>query len=692
MPALSHQPRKLISYSHPYRLRQICFSIMHMPSFPSLRLSTIALCLCATLYPEQSTAQQKNNVIIFVADGLRRGSVNAEDMPTFLKLRTSGVDFRNSHSVFPTFTTANASVIGTGHGLGDTGDYSNSIYPGAWLSKPDVTAAAGSIAPFLENDQVLANMNSLFGGNYLGERTLLSVAREKGFNVASVGKLGPTAIQQNDAVAWDQYGFLSSNGAIIIDDSTGDSAGLPLPTEIFDALQKADLPQDSPLRSNGFPDSSIWNSGFNGDAVTPGTIAENRVQQQWFTDVTTKVLLPKFAADKKPFVLLFWSRDPDGTQHNQGDSLQRLEPGINGDTSRRGLQNADRCLKQLLDWLDAHPAVKAHTDVLVTSDHGFATISRREIASDGTLTSEPSAALDYELSGKEKAEPKGTLPTGFLAVDLGIRAHLRVFDPAVRATTGSSAYAELVLGGEKSQHSSGGSALLGETVKRVDGSDARLIVVANGGSDLLYVPSKSADIVRGTIGTLAQLDYVGGIFVDNAFCPAASDCPGALPMSAIGLVGSSHVPRPAIVVTYKVFYKTPGDLQSAAQISDTTLQEGQGMHGGFGRDQTFNNMAAIGPDFKSNFIDEAPMGNIDIAPTLAKILGIEMPSVGSLRGRVLQEALTSGESAKAGEVKTLVSAPTQNGMRTVLEYQEAQGVRYYDRACLIAKDATQRCQ
>jgi hypothetical protein len=654
-------------------------------------LCLLASALYAPLSPQPSPAQQKNNVIIFVADGLRRGSINAEDMPTFLKLRTTGIDFRNSHSVFPTFTTANASAIATGHGLGDTGDYSNTIYPGAWLSKPDPIATIGSITPFLENDQILANMNSLFAGNYLGERTLLSIAREKGFNVASVGKLGPTAIQQNEAVAWDQLGQIDANGAIIIDDSTGEPTGLPLPPEIFEALQKANLPQDSPLRSNGYPDASIWNSGFAGDAVTPGAIAANLVQQQWFTDVTTKVLLPIFAADKKPFVLLFWSRDPDGTQHNEGDSLQRLDPGINGDTSKRGLQNADRCLKQLLDWLDAHPAVKAHTDVVVTSDHGFATISRREIAGDGVQTSEPSAALDYELNGKEKPEPKGTLPTGFLAVDLGIREHLRVFDPAIRATVGSSAYAELVLGGERSQHPSTGSALLGETVKRVDGSDARIIVAANGGSDLLYVPDKNMDVVRRTIDILTQLDYVGGIFVDDAFCPAANDCPGALPMSAIGLVGSSRVPRPAIAVTFTVFHKVPGDLQSAVQISDTTLQEGQGMHGGFGRDQTFNNMAAIGPDFKSGFVDEMPMGNIDIVPTLAKILGIEMPSVGSLKGRVLKEALTSGGDSKTGGIKTLVSAPTDSGTRTLLEYQETSGVRYYDRACLITKDAPQHC-
>jgi hypothetical protein len=125
------------------------------------------------------------------------------------------------------------------------------------------------------------------------------------------------------------------------------------------------------LRTNGYGDSSAWNNGFTGDAQTPGTQDANRVQGQWFTDVMIKVLLPKFDTEKKPFVLLFWSRDPDGTQHNEGDSLQTLKPGINGDTSKLGLQNADRNLKQLLDWLDANPTIKSNTDVLVASDHGF---------------------------------------------------------------------------------------------------------------------------------------------------------------------------------------------------------------------------------------------------------------------------------------------------------------------------------
>jgi arylsulfatase A-like enzyme len=344
-----------------------------------------------------------------------------------------------------------------------------------------------------------------------------------------------------------------------------------------------------------------------------------------------------------------------------------------------------------LDWLDVHPAIKANTDVVITSDHGFATISRREISSNGAHTAQPSAALDYELSGKEKQQPPGTLPTGFLAVDVAIREHMRLFDPGVRATSGSSVYAELSLGGEKSQHPSTGSALLGEAVKRVDGMDAELIVEANGGSDLIYAPNKNVEVVRETVRVLTQLDYVDGIFVDDKFCPAPSDCPGALPLSAVGLVGHSQVPRPAIVVTYKVFYKTPGDPQSAAMIADTVLQEGQGQHGGFGREQTLNNMAAMGPDFKSGFVDTAPVGNIDLVPTLAHILGIEMPSVGDLKGRVMDEALVGGKASGTPSVKTLVASPDPDGITTVLEYQEHGGVRYYDRACMVQGSAPKSC-
>jgi len=207
------------------------------------------------------------------------------------------------------------------------------------------------------------------------------------------------------------------------------------------------------------------------------------------------------------------------------------------------------------------------------------------------------------------------------------------------------------------------------------------------------VASIDGDIVRVTsYAELAQLDYVGGIFVDDKFCTGAAECPAALPMSSVGLVGSSAVPRPAIVAVFKNFDLTAGDLQSAVQIADGTLQEGQGNHGGFGREQTWNNMAAMGPDFKAGFVDRAPVGNIDIAATLAQIIGVAMPSTGKLTGRVLREAMAGGDAVTEPTHKTMQSQPGPGGVKTVLEYQQFGGVTYLDDACLVGKDAAGRCR
>ena len=64
-------------------------------------------------------------------DGLRALQRDAaRRAPTMAAIRDKGVNFKNPHSLFPTFTTANASAIATGHYLGDTGDFSNTIYVG----------------------------------------------------------------------------------------------------------------------------------------------------------------------------------------------------------------------------------------------------------------------------------------------------------------------------------------------------------------------------------------------------------------------------------------------------------------------------------------------------------------------------------------------------------------------------------
>src|ERR1700674_5215194 len=122
-----------------------------------------------------SQNSRPHNVILFVPDGLRGGIVSPETAPAMAEVRDRGVNFKNSHSLFPTFTTANASAMATGHYLGDTGDFSNTIYTGFPLA-----SAGGSVTPFLETDQVLDEIDDHFAGNYLDEEAVLKAAREAG--------------------------------------------------------------------------------------------------------------------------------------------------------------------------------------------------------------------------------------------------------------------------------------------------------------------------------------------------------------------------------------------------------------------------------------------------------------------------------------------------------------------------------
>ena len=62
------------------------------------------------------------NLILFVPDGLRGRIVTPQTAPAMAEVRDKGVNFKNSHSLFPTFTMANGSAMATGHYLGDTGD------------------------------------------------------------------------------------------------------------------------------------------------------------------------------------------------------------------------------------------------------------------------------------------------------------------------------------------------------------------------------------------------------------------------------------------------------------------------------------------------------------------------------------------------------------------------------------------
>jgi hypothetical protein len=161
--------------------------------------------------------------------------------------------------------------------------------------------------------------------------------------------------------------------------------------------------------------------------------------------------------------------------------------------------------------------------------------------------------------------------------------------------------------------------------------------------------------------------------------------PGALPMSALNLIGSAKTPVPSIYVSFRSF---AGDcenkLQCAVGVHDTSLGTGQGSHGSLSRAETRNFMAAVGPSFKSGFADPAPISNADITPTLAHVAGITLAPKGKLTGRVISEALAGGGEVKPTQ-RTLQSTPAANGMRTILNLQEVGDTRYFDAAGFAGK-------
>jgi hypothetical protein len=76
-------------------------------------------------------------------------------------------------------------------------------------------------------------------------------------------------------------------------------------------------------------------------------------------------------------------------------------------------------------------------------------------------------------------------------------------------------------------------------------------------------------------------------------------------------------------------------------ISYASSVNRRGDHGSFSRTDTHISMMAHGPDFKSGLYDTLPTANVDIAPTVARILILNMRSA---QGRVLEEALKGGPS------------------------------------------------
>ena len=106
-------------------------------------------------------------------------------------------------------------------------------------------------------------------------------------------------------------------------------------------------------------------------------------------------------ARNQPFVLVFWSRDPDGTQHNQGDSLNAVDARASTARPRspRSRMPTTICTQIRAGAERPRPRRRRPTSSSA-ADHGFSTISKESYTS---------AAAKGGLSDDV---PKGILPSG----------------------------------------------------------------------------------------------------------------------------------------------------------------------------------------------------------------------------------------------------------------------------------------
>jgi hypothetical protein len=185
-----------------------------------------------------------------------------------------------------------------------------------------------------------------------------------------------------------------------------------------------------------------------------------------------------------------------------------------------------------------------------------------------------------------------------------------------------------------------------------------IVIAANGGSDYFYVPSHDAATIRKLVTFLQQREEYGAIFVDSRY----GAIPGTLSLDQVNLENSRRRGngQPDVVVSFAWDHAT--SIQGLPGIEFESFGGQRGMHGSFGIADVHNTLIATGPSFRSGAVLRTPTGNVDLAPTVAHVLGLAMDQAD---GRVVDEALAQPASGAlpSVEAKVLVPAAPATGLR-----------------------------
>jgi arylsulfatase A-like enzyme len=194
-------------------------------------------------------------------------------------------------------------------------------------------------------------------------------------------------------------------------------------------------------------------------------------------------------------------------------------------------------------------------------------------------------------------------------------------------------------------------------------ASGQVMSVNVGGATGLYVIGHDAATIGKLVDLLQQSDFAGPIFTRDAR-------PGTFALSSV------HIDSPGVAdIVFSFRWSGGTNAQGIPGLMVAEGKTGAGMHGALSKFDIHNTLVAGGPDLRAGYRDEFPTGNIDVAPTILRLLQLTSPD--GVDGRVLTEALAGSADPQEKPVANRVEA-THGAWRQYLQTTSFAGKTYFD--------------
>jgi arylsulfatase A-like enzyme len=215
-----------------------------------------------------------------------------------------------------------------------------------------------------------------------------------------------------------------------------------------------------------------------------------------------------------------------------------------------------------------------------------------------------------------------------------------------------------------------------------DGGD---IVLASSGQEMnVHVKDHDPKKIAAIVEFLQRQPWCGVIFTAHGGGAAhEGKVPGTFSLEFAHLGGNARSPDIAFTFPWTSnanrFGMRGTDYNIVSKGASVAVNVDTANHGGIGPFTVTNTMVAWGPDFKRGIVDRVPAANVDVAPTILYLLGMQSAASG-MQGRALVEAMVGGPDEEQVPVETRSLRVANGAYRAVLQATEADGHRYIDKA------------